>query len=167
MPARPYWAYFCGVRVACGSRRSYCEKFERLSTTLLGLMFFLFVCMLYLPSAAQASWQSIRMAYMLRDLSFCAGAWALAGLHSRAASPRLSRGLILFAAHRAGNCGHRLWRAAFSPSNVRPASFGNEDAGMGSNFPAYWLTSRSDPAGCWNRPGHQQKSRIRAASIGA
>jgi uncharacterized membrane protein len=97
MPARPYWAYFVGCALLAAATGLTVRKFERLSTTLLGLMFFLFVCMLYLPSALRHPGNRFAWAYMLRDLSFCAGAWALAGLHSRAASPRLSRGLILFA----------------------------------------------------------------------
>jgi hypothetical protein len=32
----------------------------------------------------------------LRDLSFAGGAWALAGLHSRASSPQQSKWMILF-----------------------------------------------------------------------
>jgi uncharacterized membrane protein len=59
-------------------------------------MFFLFVCMIYFPSALRHSTDRLAWAYALRDLSFCAGAWALAGLYSRTSSPQLSRALILF-----------------------------------------------------------------------
>jgi uncharacterized membrane protein len=60
-------------------------------------MFFLFVCILYLPSALTHPQDRFGWTYALRDLCFCAGAWALAGLHGRASSPRESKWLILFA----------------------------------------------------------------------
>ena len=72
------------------------KRFVRLSSTLLGLMFFLFVCMIYLPYALKHPQGRFGWTYALRDLSFCAGAWALAGLHSRALSPQLSKWMILF-----------------------------------------------------------------------
>jgi len=72
------------------------RKFVRLSSTLLGLMFFLFVCMIYLPSALAHPQDRFGWEYVLRDLSFAGGAWALAGLHSRASSPQASKWMILF-----------------------------------------------------------------------
>ena len=71
-------------------------KCVRLSSTLLGLMFFLFVCMIYLPSAVAHPTDRFGWTYALRDLSFAAGAWALAGLHSRATSPQQAKWMILF-----------------------------------------------------------------------
>jgi uncharacterized membrane protein len=59
-------------------------------------MFFLFVCLIYVPSAIANSHDRFAWTYLLRDLSFCAGAWALAGLHSRASSPQQSQWMILF-----------------------------------------------------------------------
>jgi uncharacterized membrane protein len=97
MPARSLWAYFIGCALLAAAASLAVRKIERWSTTLLGLMFFLFVCMLYLPSALRHADNRFAWAYMLRDLSFCAGAWALAGIHWRASSPRLSKGMILFA----------------------------------------------------------------------
>ncbi|MGO9829711.1 MAG: hypothetical protein ACLPJH_06185 [Myxococcaceae bacterium] len=67
-----------------------------MSSTLLGLMFFLFVCMIYLPNVLADPNDRFAWAYMLRDLTFAGGAWALAGLHSRASSPTQSKWLILF-----------------------------------------------------------------------
>jgi len=72
------------------------RKFVRLSSTLLGLMFFLFVCMIYLPSLLAHLKNRFAWTFALRDLSFAAGAWALAGLHSRGSSPRQSKWMILF-----------------------------------------------------------------------
>jgi len=96
MPAHVFWAYLVGCGLLASATSLTVRKFVRLSSTLLGLMFFLFVCMLYLPSALKHPHDRFAWAYLLRDLSFCAGAWALAGLHSRASSPRQSRVFILF-----------------------------------------------------------------------
>jgi uncharacterized membrane protein len=97
MPWHGVWAYFVGCALLAAATSINVRKFERLSTSLLGLMFFLFVCMIYLPSAVRHADSRFAWAYVLRDLSFCAGAWALAGMHNRAAWPRLSSGMILFA----------------------------------------------------------------------
>ncbi len=97
MPAHWFWAYFVGCALLAAATSLTVRKVERLSSTLLGLMFFLFVCMLYMPSALKHPQDRFGWAYALRDLSFCAGAWALAGLHSRTLSPQQSKWMILFA----------------------------------------------------------------------
>ena len=94
-PHRP-WVYFVGCALLAAATSLTVRKFMRLSSTLLGLMFFLFVCMIYLPSALRHSTNRFAWIFVLRDLSFCAGAWALAGLLSRAASPQLAKWKILF-----------------------------------------------------------------------
>jgi uncharacterized membrane protein len=90
------WVYFVGCALLAAATSLTVRKFMRLSSTLLGLMFFLFVCMIYLPSALRHSTNRFAWIYLFRDLSFCAGAWALAGLYSRAQSPRVARCKILF-----------------------------------------------------------------------
>lgn len=60
-------------------------------------MFFLFVCMLYAPSALANPHSRFAWAYALRDLSFAAGGWALAGRHALASSPHRSKWMISFA----------------------------------------------------------------------
>ncbi len=50
MPARPFWPYLVGCALLAAATSLAVGKFVRLSSTLLGLMFFLFVCMIYLPS---------------------------------------------------------------------------------------------------------------------
>jgi len=97
MPARSFWPYFIGCALLAAATSLTFRKFVRLSSTLLGLMFFLFVCMIYLPSALAHPGSRFAWIYALRDLSFCAGAWALASLYSRASSPQLSKWIILFA----------------------------------------------------------------------
>jgi uncharacterized membrane protein len=96
MPGHALWANFIGCALLAAAISLTVRKFERLSTSLLGLMFFLFVCMLYLPSALRHPDSRFAWELVVRDLSFCAGAWALAGVHWRGSSARLSRGLILF-----------------------------------------------------------------------
>jgi uncharacterized membrane protein len=96
MPARWFWPYFVGCALLAAATSLTVRKFERLSSTLLGLMFFLFVCMIYLPGALAHPGNRFVWIFALRDLSFAAGAWALAGLHSRASSPQLSKWMILF-----------------------------------------------------------------------
>jgi uncharacterized membrane protein len=97
MPAHVFWAYLVGCALLAAATSLTVRRFVRLSSTLLGLMFFLFVCMLYLPSALRHLHDRFAWAYLLRDLSFCAGAWALAGLHSRVSSPNQSKAMIVFA----------------------------------------------------------------------
>ncbi len=97
MPGHVFWAYFVGCALLAAATSLTVRKYVRLSSTLLGLMFFLFVSILYIPSALRHPNSRFAWTYALRDLSFAAGAWALAGLHSRASSPQQSKWLILFA----------------------------------------------------------------------
>lgn len=96
MPVRSFWPYFVGCALLAAATSLTVRKFVRLSSTLLGLMFFLFVCLIYLPSLLAHLNNRWAWIFALRDLSFAAGAWALAGLHSQGSSPRLSKGMILF-----------------------------------------------------------------------
>ena len=96
MPAHWFWPYFVGCALLAAATSLTVRKFVRLSSTLLGSMFFLFVCMIYLPYALAHPHGRFGWTYALRDLSFAAGAWALAGLHSRASSPQQSKWMILF-----------------------------------------------------------------------
>jgi uncharacterized membrane protein len=96
MPARWFWPYFVGCALLAAATSLTLRKFVRLSSTLLAVMFSLFVCMIYLPSAIEHPTNRFTWIYVLRDLSFAGGSWALAGLHSRASSPQASRWMILF-----------------------------------------------------------------------
>jgi uncharacterized membrane protein len=96
MPAHLFWAYFVGCALLAAATSLTVRKFVRLSSTLLGLMFFLFVCMLHIPNALAHPKDRFAWAVALRDLSFAGGAWALAGLYRRASSPQQSKWMILF-----------------------------------------------------------------------
>jgi len=93
---RRTWACFVGCALLAAATSLTVRKFVRLSSTLLGLMFFLFVCMIHIPNALANPKDRFAWAVALRDLSFAGGAWALAGLHSRASSPQQSKWMILF-----------------------------------------------------------------------
>jgi len=95
MPARWFWAPFVGCALLAAAASLFARKFELVSTALLGLMFFLFVCMLHIPALLASPGNRFVWAYALRDSTFCAGAWALAGLHSRVARPELSKWTIV------------------------------------------------------------------------
>jgi uncharacterized membrane protein len=96
MPVHWFWPYFVGCALLAAATSLTVRKFVRLSSTLLGLMFFLFVCMIYLPSALRHPESGLGWTFVLRELSFAAGAWALAGLHSRASSPQQSKWMLIF-----------------------------------------------------------------------
>src|ERR1700735_2009121 len=96
MPAHLFWAYFVGCALVAAATSLTVRKFVRLSSTLLGLMFFLFVCLMHISNALANPKNRFAWAIALRDLSFAGGAWALAGLHSRASSPQQSKWMILF-----------------------------------------------------------------------
>jgi uncharacterized membrane protein len=96
MPAHLFWAYFVGCALLAAATSLSVRKFVRLSSTLLGLMFFLFVCMIHIPNALAHPQDRFAWAVALRDLSFAGGAWALAGLLSRDSSPQPSKWMILF-----------------------------------------------------------------------
>jgi uncharacterized membrane protein len=96
MPARSFWPYLVGCALLAGATSLTVRKFVRLSSTLLGLMFFLFVCLIYLPSLLGHLNNRFAWIFALRDLSFAAGAWALAGLLSQGAAPQQSKWMILF-----------------------------------------------------------------------
>ena len=96
MPAHLFWAYFVGCALFAAAASLTVKRLVRLSSALLGLMFFLFVCMLHIPFVLAHPTNRFGWAYALRDLSLGAGAWALAGLHSRASSPQQSKWMILF-----------------------------------------------------------------------
>jgi uncharacterized membrane protein len=95
MPGQVFWAYFVGCALLAAAASLAARKFMLLSATMLGVMFSLFVCMIYLPSALRHPGNRFAWIFLLRDLSFAAGAWALAGLLSRDSSPQQAKWMIL------------------------------------------------------------------------
>ena len=97
MPFKPFWAYFVGSALLAAALSLTFRKLERVSTTMLGAMFFLFVCMIFLPGALRHPADRFSWTFVLRESSFCAGGWALAGFHFRNSAPRVAQAFILFA----------------------------------------------------------------------
>jgi len=79
MFARLFWAYFVGVALIAAGLALSLKKFLQLTGWLLALMFFLFVVMMHVPGALAQSGDRFVWAVAFRDLSFGAGALALAG----------------------------------------------------------------------------------------
>lgn len=96
MPARPFWPAFVGCALLAAATSLTVGKFVRLSSTLLGSMFLLFVCTIYVPGVFADPTNRLAWALALRDLSFAGGAFALAGLHGRASSPKKSEWMVVF-----------------------------------------------------------------------
>jgi uncharacterized membrane protein len=96
MPIHGFWPYFVGCALLAAATSLTVRKFLRLSSTLLGLMFLLFVCMIYIEFVLAHPRDRFAWIFALRDLSFSAGAWALAGMYSRTASPQAAKWMILF-----------------------------------------------------------------------
>ena len=158
MPAHSFWPYFVGCALLAAATSLTLRKFVRLSSTLLGLMFFLFVCMIYIPFALTHPKDRFAWTFALRDLSFAAGAWALAGLHSRASSPQQSKWMILF-----GRIVIAIAAIFFAVEHFLHPQFApgvplEKMTPSWVPFPTVMGIPRwSDPAGRWNRLGPEQE----------
>ena len=78
MPGRLFWAYFVGLCLVAAALSLVLMKYVRLSATLLAIMFSLFVAMIHLPNVVAAPKDRIVWTVAVRDLTFAAGACALA-----------------------------------------------------------------------------------------
>ena len=96
MPARLFVTYFVGCALLAAATSLTLRKFVRLSFTLFGLMFFLFVCVMHIPNALVDPKDRFGWEIVFRDISYAGAGWALAGLYSRASSPQQSKWMILF-----------------------------------------------------------------------
>ena len=79
MPARLFWVYFVGVALIAAALSLVLGIQVRLTAMLLAMMFFLFVLMIHVPNVVAQVHNRIIWNVALRDLSFGAGALALAG----------------------------------------------------------------------------------------
>jgi hypothetical protein len=157
IPAHLLWAYFVGCALFAAATSLTVRKFVCLSSTLLGLMLFLFVCMMPIPNALADPKNRFAWAYALRDLSFAGGAWALAGLHSRASSPQQSKWMILLGGGIVIAIAAIFLPWIFSSSRVCARfSFGKDHAIVGSIPQRMGIPHRSDSTGRWNRLGPDQ-----------
>jgi uncharacterized membrane protein YphA (DoxX/SURF4 family) len=79
MPARLFWVYFVGIALIAAAFSLALGIRVRLTATLLAIMFFLFVLMIHVPNVVAQVHDRVIWNVALRDLSFGAGALALAG----------------------------------------------------------------------------------------
>ncbi len=142
MPAHLFWAYFVGCALFAAATSLTVRKFVRLSSALLGLMFFLLVCMMPIPNALADPKNRFAWAYALRDLSFAGGAWALAGLHSRASSPQQSKWMILLGRIVIAIAAIFFAVDFFFIQSLRPAFLWKRSRHRGFHSPAYGDTSQ-------------------------
>jgi uncharacterized membrane protein len=96
MPARLFWAYFVGCALIAAATSLVAVKFVRLSATLLGVMFLLFVLMLDLPFAIAHPGDRLGWNFVLRETAFAGGAWAFAGSQSWNSQAGKLKWMILF-----------------------------------------------------------------------
>lgn len=96
MPAHLFWTYFVGCALLAAAASLTLRKFVGLSFSLLGLMFFLFVCMMHIPNVIADPKDRFAWEIVFRDITYSAAGFALAGLYSRAWSPLLAKWMILF-----------------------------------------------------------------------
>jgi uncharacterized membrane protein len=79
MPWRLFWAYFVGFALIAASLSIGTKTHVRWSGLLFGAMMFLFVAMIHFPGAVTSGGR-ILWTIVVRELSFGAGAWVLAGI---------------------------------------------------------------------------------------
>jgi uncharacterized membrane protein len=96
IPARLFVTYFVGCALLAAAASLTVRKYVRWSFTLLGLMFFLFVCLMHIPNALADPKDRFGWEIVLRDITYSGAGFALAGLYSRGSSPQLSKWMILF-----------------------------------------------------------------------
>jgi uncharacterized membrane protein len=82
IPAHLFWVYLVGAALIAAALSIAANKYVKLSATLLGLMFFLFVLLMHIPAFAAHPKNRFALAIVLRDSFFGAGAIALSRAHS-------------------------------------------------------------------------------------
>jgi uncharacterized membrane protein YphA (DoxX/SURF4 family) len=97
MPVRAFWPPFVGCCLLAAGASLVLRKFARWAAILLGAMFTLFVCMIWIPLTIANAGDRQAWLLLARDSSFAAGCWALAGVYNRDAWPRFSGWVILIA----------------------------------------------------------------------
>jgi uncharacterized membrane protein len=78
IPGPLFWAYFVGVALIAAGVSIASDKLSTLAASLLGLMLLLFVLLLSVPGVAKNPHSRFGWALLLRDMSFSAGAFAVA-----------------------------------------------------------------------------------------
>jgi len=79
MPAQLFVTYAVGIALLAAAVSLAIQRFVRLSASLLGVMFLLFVLLIHLPNVVASPKERMTCVILFRDLSFGGGAWLLAG----------------------------------------------------------------------------------------
>lgn len=82
IPAHLFWAYFVGVALIAAALSLATNIQSRLSAALLGIMIFIFVLTLHIPSCFATPYDKTRLTIVLRDSSLAAAALAFAASQS-------------------------------------------------------------------------------------
>ncbi len=77
IPGHLFWAYFVGAAFFAAAISIISRRYTNLATTLLGLMFFLWVISLHLPRVAKAPHNGNEWTSMIVALAMCGGAWVM------------------------------------------------------------------------------------------
>ena len=80
MPGRMFWVYFVGCALIAAGLSIASKVAVRWSGLLVGIMMFLFVAMLYLPSGLRHLHARITWTIVFRESSFGGAGWILAGI---------------------------------------------------------------------------------------
>jgi uncharacterized membrane protein len=102
MPGQMFWVYFVGCALIAASLSIATKIGVRWSGLLVGIMMFMFVAMLYLPSALRHLHARITWTIVFRELSFGGAGWILAaiakdGWRGKARSTLITVGRIVIA----------------------------------------------------------------------
>ena len=84
IPGHMFWTLLVGVCLIAAALSIAARRYSWLSSALLGVMIFLFVCLISVPAIAGAPRDRLLWAVGLRDLAFSACAFSLAASHKEA-----------------------------------------------------------------------------------
>ncbi len=82
IPGPLFWTYFVGVALIAAALSIVASQQSRLAATMLGVMLFLFVVLMYMPSLLHDPSDRNQLASVFRNLCFSGGAFALAGVQT-------------------------------------------------------------------------------------
>ena len=89
IPGHFFWVYFCAVGLIAAGLSIVVGRYSTLAATLLGSMLLSFVLLIHIPSLMSEPHDRFALAVLFRDLSFSAGAFALAAGRAKMSGSRL------------------------------------------------------------------------------
>jgi len=91
-PAHLFWTWLAGIALLAAAVSIAVKRFSGLAATLLGIMLLSFVLVIHIPGEIANPGNRLLIAVILRDLSFSAGAFALASTQANERWHRAARG---------------------------------------------------------------------------